>query len=313
MKEPPQQASNAGVLLEQVLAEYRRRFLPLVGIMLPPAALAAASSLLSRGLLPAGGALEGAREDPLGALIMLAWLLPAAGAMVLVTWLVEVAALGAMSRALQAGEGPVTGGAVEAYAGLTGMAGRILGLALALFALAGVLPALVGAAILGAGFLVGAAVSSVHPLAGGLAFAAFGAAGFAVSVGVMIFVAVRYAVAVPALTRSGGGVLDALGESASLTAGRRMRVLLVCFLTVLAASVATFVIQAPATVLTFVAGGSSPLFDALAAVSAAAAVLLAGPLPLLAVVVLHRDLSREGRDPMPAGPRDAEPVYTPGR
>jgi len=114
------------------------------------------------------------------------------------------------------------------------------------------------------------------------------------------------------MARERGRTGEALAASAALTAGRRLHVLLVCFLAVVAASITSFLVQAPVTAASMIGIGGTSILAPIGAASAGLAVLLAAPFPLIVVTALYDDLRsarREGTGLGAASPG----VYTPGR
>ncbi len=237
------------------------------------------------------------RADPAVLLARLPAFALAALALTFVSWLAQIGALGAVSLALGADSSEPRGtNALRVWTSLGPCATRLLALACALFAMLCVLPLLVASLGLGLGALAGAVASLVHPLLGILVMACAGLLGLGAAAACAAYLGARYAVSVPELVRGDRGVREALAESAALTSGRRLHVILICFLALLATSIATFLIQAPVAAARMLLGGTSPALAALGAAAAGLAVLLAGPFPLIAIVLLHTDLLSVRRD-----------------
>lgn len=143
---------------------------------------------------------------------------------------------------------------------------------------------------------------------GGLAGAALGAAGgqtaMAITVGIIvllalvaggglaIYLALRYAVSIPAFLFEELGALAAIRRSIQLTKGRRGHIFLACLLASIIAYVGVLIFQGPflvASILTFRAGPWPAWLNFVAAASGSIGASITGPILMIVIVLCYYD------------------------
>ena len=119
---------------------------------------------------------------------------------------------------------------------------------------------------------------------------------------VVIYLVVRWVVAIPALFVEGLGLRSALRRSSELTRGRRLSIaLFLAVLSVVVGLIGSLVIYLPAFAAGALLGFDSPVGLAAASIVAIAGLLLTAPFLPIAMAILYRDFRV-------AGPRTVPPV-----
>ena len=173
----------------------------------------------------------------------------------------------------------------------------LIGLILLLFLIAIVFFTGVFIAALLAGALISFALSAISPILGGIVIVLITLGGFVLAAWLMM----RFAVSIPVYLLEGGGAVDAMTRSGTLTRGHRWRILgatVVMYIVV-------FVIQAlfvmPFSILTFISvtKGVLPLWLQIGqSVAAAIAGTIAGSLFMITIALIYYDvrIRKEGFD-----------------
>jgi hypothetical protein len=217
-----------GELLDRSFSLYRRHFWVFVGVMALPSVLALALGLLMVVIVPPSSAADPpSTTDPAQLIGTIAWIVGGFVGIMVIYWITYAVALGATTvvvSQLYAGR-PVSIG--SGYAPLRGKIGRLAWLLLSMslrlmgvmvvgFLLIALTGAMVGVLIGVLGGLAGPAVAAVSGLA-----AVFGVVA---TFGVVGWMALRYAVAVPAALLEDQTAGNAIRRSVQLTKGSLGRV-----------------------------------------------------------------------------------------
>jgi hypothetical protein len=285
---------SLGELLDRAWNLYRHHLLLFVGILAIPSI---AMLFLSVGMqllqpdMPTPDSAEAA--DPAHVFGAIAWMAGGGFILGLVYWISYAIALGATTGAvaeLYRGGRPTVSGS---YDGVRGRWARLAWLMLLLFVrLFGAMFLLLGLTGVMAGGL-----GVLSPVAGVLIFAVM----FVATLGVFVWMALRYAVCVPPVVLEGLTASRALARSVTLTSGARGRVLVLMFFAVIVAYAGFALTQGPFMVAAVMAGPESSTafwLNMAGVVAGSVAGAFTGPLSIIAMAVLYYDLRirKEGLD-----------------
>ncbi len=284
-----------GELLDRSFSLYRRHFWLFVGIMALPSLLALAFGLLVAlfNPQPGGPGSVAAQPNPAEILGALLWFGAAMVGMLIVYCITYAVALGATTVAvsqLYMGR-PIS--IREAYAPLRGRVGRLaLLLVLVSIRLFGVL--LLMFVLMGMGGALGAGgfpvLAGLMVLAGGL-----------LALLLWLWVALRYAVSVPAAVLEDQTATDAIVRSINLTRGSLLRVFVLLVFTMVITYAVLAVFQGPFIFVAAMAGPESSTFfwmNLLGTIAGSVGGAFTAPLMIVAFAVLYYDLRvrNEGLD-----------------
>ena len=287
-------ARTIGELLEATFRTYRDHFLLFAGLMVPPEILLILVAVAARLTLPDVTAMPDLSAEALETLFLILRGIVSSLMLLLVS---TVAYAGAWGAFVVAVTGTVEGrvpGIRQAYKSVWPRFAELVGLCLMLLGLFGAGFLLSAALALGVGLVLG----MLLPLLGVLAILMVLVPGILVT-GLLVL---RYAVALPALTLEGVGILTALRRSVELTRGHVGRSLLLLVLMMLIGFVAGFLLEGPFLVAGFLLQeeGRVPLgIEIPAIIAGGVAGVLSGPFLMIAIVLLYFDLRarREGLNP----------------
>ncbi len=184
-----------------------------------------------------------------------------------------------------------------AYKMIRGKVLGLVGLIILLFLIAIVFVFGVFIAVALAGGLISVALSVISPILAGIVVLLIALGGFVVAAWLLM----RYAVSIPVFLLEGGGVVDSMTRSSTLTHGHRWRI----FAAAVVMYIVVFVIQAlfvmPFSILTFISvlKGVLPLWIQIGqSVTAALAGIVAGPLFMITIALIYYDvrIRKEGFD-----------------
>ena len=280
-------------LLDRAFGLYRRHFWLFVGIMALPSLAMLILSVGSQFL--EGAATLPAEQQPLPELNVALFLVVAFALLgaFLFYWVSYAVALGATTMAVSGiyADRPPT--IAETYRATRGKVGRLAWLLILIgLRMFGVL--LVIMLIAGVGGAVAALVSPI--LVGVGVFLAI-----VVMFGLMVWMFLRYAVAVPAAVLEDNSASDAVARSIELTKGSLHRVFLLMVFTVIVTYAALMIFQVPFIFAAFFAGPETPAgfwLNLVGVVTGSLASALTSPLAVVAMAVLYYDLRtrNEGLD-----------------
>lgn len=280
-------------LLDRAFSLYRHHFWLFVGIMALPSVAMLIISVGSQFLegaskLPAG-------QQPLPDFDVALFFLVAIVFVVafLFYWISYAVALGATTLAVSGiyADRPPT--IAETYRATRGRVGRLAWLLILIgFRMFGVLLAI--GLIAGVGGAIAAAVSPI--LAGLGVFLAI-----LVMFALMLWMFLRYAVAVPAAVLEDNSASDSIARSIELTKGSLHRVFLLMVFTVIVTYAALMIFQVPFIFASFIAGPETPAgfwLNLAGVLTGSIASALTSPLAVVAMAVLYYDLRtrNEGLD-----------------
>ncbi len=280
---------SLGRILDRTFSLYRRYFLLLVGITAPQAALVATVGLVTNRLSMSQRAAlsaSGAPPDPVALMKVYATFWPVLLLLFLVSWIVGIIAHGAATTAVSRVYLGKPTGAVDSFSRLKGRIGRLILVSL------GIVIRILGFALLlgmGIGVLAGVGFS-INRVAGTVLL-------FVSVVGtivVMIFILLRYLVAVPALIVEDSTAGQAISRSVTLMRGHRLRAVVILILMGVISYAALMLFQGPFIVFNVVAtirhSAPAPWILAGMALGQAVSIGLTAPLVLVAFVLLYFDL-----------------------
>ena len=301
-------------LLDRAFGMYRRHFLLFVGIMAIPSVVMLVFSVAIQFIqAPVAPPDPAAAPDPAQMIGAAIWGGAVFVLMMILYWLTYAVALGASTTAvaeLYKGEVPSI---AASYGFISGKVGRLALLML-----------LVGLRIGGGMLLVGMIIAVLVPgllrvspiIAWVFGFAALGA-----GVVFLIWLMLRYAVAVPPAVLEDSTASESIARSIELTGGSRWRVLVIMVFTVIIAYAGLMLFQGPFIVASVMAGPETATgfwLNLLGVITGSIASALTNPLAIVAMAVLYYDLRirHEGLDielmieALPAKP--SSPAVLPG-
>lgn len=280
-------------LLDRAFGLYRQHFLLFVGIMAVPSLAMLIMAVLGQLIEYAASPAAAAPANPDQAMVLILGVFGAITVVGLLYWVMYAVALGASTAAVARiynGQPATISGSYEAMRGRIGrLAWLVLQVALRLF---GVM------LLIGAGAAAAGAIGSqLHVVIGAILFLLLVVGGG----GLFVWMALRYAIAVPPSVLEDATARESIARSVELTRGSRWRVLVLVFFTVLVNWAALFLFQWPFMVAAIVAGPETSAgfwFSMAGAVTGAAASALTSPLAVVAMAVLYYDLRvrKEGLD-----------------
>jgi hypothetical protein len=267
---------SLGELLDRTFTLYRNHFWVFVGIMAIPSAVAVPMNFFAYN--KQGSPLAfGNPQAQAAALTLPFW------GFFAIFWLVYSLAMGAAAHAVAEaylGRDPTVRGA---YAGVRARFWPLIGLVLNVFLrVFGVFVVLVIAVAFLGGSPVAAAV-----VVGFIVIVALAAGG-----GLAIYLALRYAVSIPAFLFEQLGALIAIRRSVQLTKGRRGHIFLAAFLASIISYVGVIVFQGPflvGSLLTSRNGGWPAWLNFTAAASGAIGASITGPILMIVIVLCYYD------------------------
>ena len=271
-----------GELLDRTFVLYRRRFAMFAGILLVPQCLLLAGQLLVQAFLnPIVGTRAGQAVNPAATAALLSTNLLLAILYLIVYVFAQGAATCAISDVYLNRPTTIRG----AYAKLKGRIASMVGL---FFMLGAILFVLFFAGVMLASILV-AGLMLLGPTVGGIA-ALLVILGV---VGVVIWVFLRVALAVPALVLERTGVFESLTRSSQLTHDLRGKIFVAWVLVMFLVYNAILLIQGPfltaAFWYTFKVGSVPFWLAAASAVAAAVSSILSGPFAVLMIALFYYD------------------------
>lgn len=240
---------SIGELFDRAFVLYRRHFWLFVGLTAVPGVFALALTLAQAGfqaaVMPQPGAAADAGPNPENVAAAVGFLLTMLGSMI-IYWVVYMIAFGATTFAVSE---IYLGRHVSILPVLGRMRGRIGVLILLLIWIGIRLAAVAFAGFVLAGLAIGAG-GATSPILGGLLALLFAAA----TAGILLFMTLRYGLAVPALIVEGLSPHPAVRRSIELTEGRlgRVALLVLCATLITYATVVLF--QGPFLAAAMVAG-----------------------------------------------------------
>ena len=278
---------SLGELLDRSFTFYRRHFSTFVGIMAAPSVMVLLVSV-DREMMSAL-ARHNLQNGDIG------WVLAGSGLLIVLSigyFVVYMAALGATTLAVSDlyRDRPIT--IAGSYAQMRGQIGSLVVLML----LTGLRVGGVAVAML-AGIGITAGLLRTAPLFAGSVIALIAIAGGAV----FVFLMLRYALSVPALTLESVTPSEALGRSVDLTRNNLWRVFVLCLFSVVITYVSILIFQAPLITAAVIAGPESPAafwLNLAGALTGAIASAISGPIMIIALAVLYYDvrIRHEGLD-----------------
>ena len=278
---------SLGELLDRTFTLYRNHFWVFVGIMTIPSAFAVPMNLYL--FLRQGSPLAFRNPRAQAAVFSLGYL-----GFLILFWLVYSLAIGAVTHAV-----------AEAYLGrqptvrssysrvrqrFWGLLGLILNIGLRVF---GILAGVIFVAAVGGGAAGGAiAAASGNQAVMGIAILGIILFAFVAGGGLAIYLALRYAVSIPAFLFENLGVLAAVRRSGQLTKGRRGHIFLAALLAAIIADVGVLVFQGPfylGALLTARNGNWPPWLNFMAAAAGAVGAAITGSILLIVLVLCYYD------------------------
>jgi hypothetical protein len=291
---------SLGELLDRTFTLYRRHFWVFVGIVAIPAALGVpvnyfiARSYVGTFTDPSKLA---SGSSPLGVFWRLIGILAVVGIVSVILYAIVAAAVTFAVSETYLGR---TSTVAAAYKSALGKVWRLLGVAvnvlLRLFGIAIAVSIVVGGVgvllIAGATAAVSGAVAAARPAA--VVFVVLMVVAlYAVIIVAMVYLALRYAVAIPVLMLEDLGVLASIRRSVQLTKGRRGQVFIALLLAAVISAVGSLVFYAPFYVASLVAISRSHALPAwlslMSSVSSAVGRSLTGPIFLIVIVLCYYD------------------------
>ena len=285
---------SLGELLDRSFTLYRRHFSTFVGIMAVPAVAALLMNVFAQAGQVVTGVNFADRTPPNpAAIIWLMFWVCGLFVLVLVYFVAHTVALGATSAAVSDLylDRPVT--VAAAYGRIRGRIGRIILLLLLVsIRLLGVILATV--ILVSVGVAIGGGIAPVSSIV----FATIVLFGGGVLAG---FMALRYALSVPALAVEEISANDALQRSIRLTRGSLGRVFVLVVFATIIVYVTVLIFQAPLMMAAAIAGPETQLafwLNLIGAVTGAIAGAISGPVMIIAFAVLYYDvrIRHEGLD-----------------
>lgn len=280
---------SLGELLDRAFTLYRTHFWLFVGIMAIPSSLAIPMNFLL--LMKQGSPLASlTRQTPQAqaAVFSLGFL-----ALLAIFWIAQAIALGAATHAVaEAYLGrPTT--VSRSYGSLRGKFWRLLGVIFnVLLRVSGIFMLVVFVAAMGTGVLVAATARAGGQTAAGVIAALFMLVAFGAGVALVIYLALRYAVVIPAMLLEDLRVLASIRRSVQLTAGYRGRLFIAAFLMTIIGYVGIMVFQGPFWIASVFAAryGNWPAWLNFAtAASGAIGGAITGPLLMIVLVLSYYD------------------------
>jgi len=277
-----------GELLDRAFTLYRAHFWLFVGIMAIPSCMAIPMNFLL--LMKQGSPLATlTRQTPQAqaAVFSLGFL-----ALLAIFWIAYAVAMGAATHAVAEaylGRPTTVSGS---YGSIRGRFWRLLGVIFNVgFRIAGIFLLVIIVAAMGIGVLVAATARSGGPTAGVIAALVMLVA-FCAAFALVIYLALRYAVAIPALLLEDLRVLASIRRSVQLTAGYRGRLFIASFLMTIIGYVGVMVFQGPFWIAAAFAAryGNWPAWLNFAtAASGAIGGAITGPLLMIVLVLSYYD------------------------
>lgn len=248
---------SLGELLDRTFTYYREHFWTFVGILIPAEAVAVAASLVLQALGIRAVLNQSPRPvSPAQQLAVFGTFFSALSITLLITLFVHAIALGATSVAVSKFHLGSRIRIAEAYRGLKGSVGRLIGLyGLYVLILLGVYVGVILGALVVAGVIAGGlALMGVKGMAAGIIAGLFMILAILGVLVLAVVVCMRYTLAVPALVLEKLGPAKALSRSSTLAQGRAWQIFLACLLMYLIMLVISAVIQTPFWVAGLVMG-----------------------------------------------------------
>jgi Membrane domain of glycerophosphoryl diester phosphodiesterase len=279
---------SLGELLDRAFTLYRSHFWLFVGIMAIPSSLAIPTNffLLKKQGSPLAS-LTRTTPQAQAAIFSVAFL-----ALLCIFWIAHAIALGAATHAVaEAYLGRQTTVSAS-YGSLRGRVWRLLGVIFNVgLRIAGILVLVIFVAAMGAGVFV-AATPGLGQTSAGIIAALFMLVAFGAGFALVIYLALRYAVAVPAMLLEDLHVFAAIRRSVQLTAGYRGRLFIAAFLMTFIGYVGVMVFQGPFWIAAVFAAryGNWPAWLNFAtAASGAIGGAITGPLLMIVLVLSYYD------------------------
>jgi hypothetical protein len=280
--------------MDRTFTIYRRHFALFAGIMCLPMVPMAMCHLAVLMVQPSDPSAIGTQSDPVAALAGIVPLFAISLVSIVVSILLYGIAAAAMTVAISRIYLGRSVSIRDAYAAIQSRIAGVIGLeALVLLIYFGSFVAL-GLAT-GLGVLAGALV---HPILGAMAAALLFLSGV---VALVLLLAGRFSIAVPALVLEDLPPAKAIGRSNALTRGHRVRVVLIYVLMMVITYVGALIFQGPFLILGLVLreNGQPPLWtQLLGAISGSIGGVLTGPLLCITLALLYYDIriKKEGFD-----------------
>jgi hypothetical protein len=285
---------SLGELLDRSFTLYRRHFSTFVGIMAIPSIGALLMNVFAQ-LLPIVTGVNFSDPSPVAPSIVLWFVLWGIGLCVLgiVYFIAHMVALGATAAAVSDVYLDRAVTIAAAYARMRGRIGRVVLLLLLMgIRLVGVM--LVAVMLVGVGTAIAGQAAPVASF--------FFASLILVAGGLLAgFMALRYALSVPALAVEEISANDALQRSITLTRGSLGRVFVLVIFATIIVYITVLIFQAPLMMAAALAGPESPLafwLNLIGAMTGAIAGAISGPVMIIAFAVLYYDvrIRQEGLD-----------------
>lgn len=285
-------------LLDRTFTLYRNRFWFFCGLMvIPEIAILACSLIVVVGFPMHIEAITSNSQDPFAAFRSIEARIVPSFILIFAQLFIRAFALGAVTIAVSEIYLGRVASIRASYRMMRGKIFGLIGLILLLFLIAVVFFSGVFIAAALAGGLVSLALSAISPILGGIVIVLIALGGFVLAGWLFM----RFAVSIPVYLLEGGGVVDAMTRSGTLTRGYRWRI----FAASVVMYIVVFVIQAlfvmPFTIMTLIsaAKGVLPLWLQIGqAATAALAGVVAGPLFMITIALIYYDvrIRKEGFD-----------------
>ena len=280
---------SLGELLDRAFTLYRSHFWVFVGIMAIPSSLAIPMNFLL--LMKQGSPLafltrqtvqSQAAVFSLGVLALLA-----------IFWIAYAIAMGAATHAVAEAYLGRPSTVSGSYGSIRGRFWRLLGVIFNVgFRIFGIFLLVIFAAAMGAGVLVAATARMGGQISAGIIAALFMLVAFGAGLALVIYLALRYAVVIPAMLLEDLRVFAAIRRSVQLTAGNRGRLFIAAFLMTIIGYVGIIVFQGPFWIAEWLAAraGNAPAWLSFAtAASEAIGGAITGPLLMIVLVLSYYD------------------------
>lgn len=275
--------------LDRTFSIYRHRFLLFVGLMAPQAVLSLAATLLWAALVSPTASEKDFEPDRFatfligGAIGIIVFLV--------VHWVLYVIGLGATAAAVSDLHGRMSPDAGTSFAAARRKVGSLLWLTLLMSLRLG------GVAVLCGALPIGLLIAGGDPMRPGATPNALSIVGlvllmiaFVVATVIIIFMGMRYAVAIPAVMLEPIGGRAGLARSVALTKGLLLRVFLLMICSTMVAYAAGMILQAPFMVAMFVVGIETAAgfwLNLVGTATGAAGQTLTAPIAAIGVCVLY--------------------------
>jgi hypothetical protein len=277
-------------LLDRTFTLFRNRFLLFCGIMvIPEIAIMTCSLIVIVGFPIRIMPMAANPQDPFAVFRMLQSRILPTFIAIFAQLFFQAIALGAVTvtvSEIYLGRAVSIGGAyVKIQKKIPGLIGLII--LIFLIALMFVFGIFVAVALVGG--LAAAALGLISPILSVIVIVSMGLGGFVLAAWLMM----RYAVSIPAFLLEGGGVLDSMTRSGTLTKGHRGRILGAAIVMYIVVFVVQLLFVMPFSILAFISAtkGLLPLWIQVGqTVAAALAGTVAGPLFMITIALIYYDM-----------------------